>query len=131
MRNAIEINCAWFHTVALLSHDSPTTLPGHWPAHADCRHEAYKRCAIQVLERQSRTVATVAWSDSTACRYGEQFWRRCIARKAGICALSGQAIAKGDAVYSPRVMRRAPLNIDAMILASVMEATTSDEGVYL
>ncbi|WP_394365042.1 DUF3331 domain-containing protein [Paraburkholderia kirstenboschensis] len=129
MGDVIEIDCAWFHTVALLSRDSATTFRGHRPAHADCRHEAYKRCAIRVLERQSRTTATVAWSDSTACRYGEQLWQRCIARKTGICALSGQAIAKGDAVYSPRVLRRAPQNIDAMILASVMEATTSDEGV--
>jgi hypothetical protein len=129
MQDAIEIDRAWFHTVALLSPDSPTTSPRHRPARADFRHEAYTRCAIQVLERQGRTVATVAWSDSTACRYGEQLWRRCIARKTGRCALSGQVIAKGDAVYRPRIAQPAPRNIDAMILASVMEATPSDEDV--
>jgi len=82
-----------------------------------------------VLERRSRTIATVAWSDPTACRYGEQIWRRCVARKSGICALSGQVIARGDAVYRPRITRHAPQNIDAMILASVMEGNGPDEGV--
>jgi hypothetical protein len=81
----------------------------------------FRTCAIRVLERNGKTSATVAWSDATSCCYGEQLWRRCIARKAGVCALSGQAIATGDAVYRPRLVQPAPRNIEAMILATVME----------
>ncbi|WOD13845.1 DUF3331 domain-containing protein [Paraburkholderia kirstenboschensis] len=89
----------------------------------------FSKCAIRVLERSGRTSATVAWSDATSCHYGEQPWRRCIARKAGVCALSGQTIARGDAVYRPRRVRPAPRNVAAMILAAVMGVIPMEEGV--
>nr|WP_240975840.1 DUF3331 domain-containing protein [Paraburkholderia aromaticivorans] len=89
----------------------------------------FSKCAIRVLERNGQTSATIAWSDATSCCYGEQLWRRCIARKSGVCALSGQTIARGDAVYRPRRARPAPRNVDAMILATVMEATPVEEAV--
>jgi Domain of unknown function (DUF3331) len=89
----------------------------------------FSKCVIRVLERNGRTSATVAWSDATSCRYGEQLWRRYLAKKAGVCALSGQAIARGDAVFRPRLVQPVPRNIDAMILATVMEAVLIEEGV--
>jgi uncharacterized protein DUF3331 len=85
------------------------------------------RHALDVGNKQ--TSATVAWSDATSCCYGEQLWRRGIAKKTGVCALSGQAIATGDAVYRPRLVQPAPRNIEAMILATVMEAIPVEEGV--
>ncbi|WP_410831445.1 DUF3331 domain-containing protein [Paraburkholderia sp. SIMBA_030] len=45
-----------------------------------------------------------------------------VARKSGVCAVSGQTIAASDAVYRPRLAQPALRNIEAMILASVMEA---------
>ncbi|MFC6311785.1 DUF3331 domain-containing protein [Paraburkholderia dipogonis] len=54
--------------------------------------------------------------------------RRCIARKAGVCALSGQKVARGDAVYRPRHARPAPRNVKAMILATVTQATPVEEA---
>lgn len=89
----------------------------------------FPKCAIRVLERNGPNSATVAWRDATSCCYGEQLWRRCIAREAGVCALSGHAIARGDAVFRPRLVRPAPRNIEAMILAKVMEAIPLGEGV--
>lgn len=88
----------------------------------------FSKCVIRVLERNGRTSATVAWSDSTSCCYGEQQWRRYIARKAGVCALSGQSIARGDAVFRPRPVQPVPRNFEAMILATVIEAIALEEG---
>ena len=89
----------------------------------------FGKCVIRLLERTSQTSATIAWSDSTSCCYGAQLWRRCIAKKAGICSLSGKTIAKGNAVYRPRRVRPIPRNIEAMILAAVLE-TDSVEGSW-
>ncbi|WP_027209928.1 DUF3331 domain-containing protein [Burkholderia sp. WSM2232] len=75
---------------------------------------------IQVIDRPSRTTATVIWRDSTHCSYGDQTWHASRARTAGVCAMSGRAIQRGDAIYKPRPCRPAPLNAGAMILGSVM-----------
>ncbi|WOD13659.1 DUF3331 domain-containing protein [Paraburkholderia kirstenboschensis] len=104
----------------------PTVPNRASPTHSE---RYFSKCVIRVLERNGRTSATVAWSDSTSCCYGEQHWRRCIARKAGICALSGQSIAKGDAVFRPKPVQPLPRNFEAMILATVMEAIALEEGV--
>jgi hypothetical protein len=89
----------------------------------------FSKCAVRVLERNRQTSATVAWSDATSCCYGEQSWRRCVAKRAGVCALSGQAIATGDAVYRPRRRNPAPRNIEAMILATVMQDFPLEEAL--
>lgn len=75
---------------------------------------------IQVIDRPTRTTATVIWRDSTHCSYGDQTWHASRARAAGVCAMSGRAIQRGDAIYKPRPCRPAPLNAGAMILCSVM-----------
>nr|WP_244173577.1 DUF3331 domain-containing protein [Caballeronia temeraria] len=92
------------------------------------RGESYfGKCVIRLLERDSPTTATVAWSDSTSCFYGAQLWRRGTAKRVGVCSLSGQNIARGDAVYRPRRVHPAPRNVEAMILAAVLE-TVCVEG---
>jgi hypothetical protein len=123
MQKAGKTDHTWFHTMALLGLDGLTEAPRHHFVRAEYRTDSHQRCAIKVLERHAPGAATVAWSDATACCYGEQLWRRCVARKSGVCALSGQTIAPGDAVYRPRLVQPPPRNIEAMILASVMEAT--------
>ncbi|WP_408516730.1 DUF3331 domain-containing protein [Paraburkholderia madseniana] len=65
-----------------------------------------QRCAIKVLECHGASVAIIAWMDPTTCCYGEQLWRRCVARKSRICALSGQ-------IHPPRLVRSPPRNISA------------------
>lgn len=124
MSDADPTGRTWFHTMSLLGLDSVVTTPRTQPcpARAEYGADAYPRCAVKVIERQGPCGATIAWSDATACCYGEQLWRRCVARKSGLCALSGQPIAPGDAVYRPRLVQPAPRNLEAMILASVMEA---------
>jgi hypothetical protein len=123
MQAPFEADRTWQSTIALLSSESKMQLPivssRVRPMYGE---DYYSKCAVRVLGRNKQTSATVAWSDATSCCYGEQLWRRGIAKKAGICALSGQAIATGDAVYRPRLVQPAPRNIEAMILATVMEA---------
>lgn len=129
MQEDVETDHTWSFTIALLSPDESFQVPHHGAVHAEYRRDFHRTCAIKVLERHGQTVATVAWADSTACCYGEQRWRRRVARKGGICALSGQVIAKGDAVYCPRLVQPVPRNIEAMILASVMEAIPSENAI--
>jgi Domain of unknown function (DUF3331) len=126
MHEVLEADLPWFHTMALLSRDHLIEASNHRPAGLDYRDGSYRTCAIKVLERHGQTGATIEWRDSTACCYGEQIWRRCIARRRGICALSGHVIAAGDAVYRPRLAKPPPRNIEAMILASVMETIPFD-----
>ncbi|REG61209.1 uncharacterized protein DUF3331 [Paraburkholderia sp. BL6669N2] len=117
-------------TMALVSSEVEMQLPvvsGHIdPMRGEGK---FSKCAIRVLERSGQTSATIAWSDATSCCYGEQLRRRCIARKSGVCALRGQSTARGNAVYRPRRARPAPRNAEAMILASVMEATPVEKAV--
>ncbi|KJK17223.1 hypothetical protein UB46_35575 [Burkholderiaceae bacterium 16] len=125
MQIVSKANRAWFHTMTLLSPDGGIHIPRDQPARPEYRHDSFQRCAAKILERHGQASATVAWSDSTTGHYGEQQWQRAIARNSGICAVSGQVIAKGDAVYRPRLKLPAPPNAEAMILASVMETIPS------
>ncbi len=130
MQTPSEADRTWQSTMALLSSEGeiqPPIVSGR--VRPKCGKGDFSKSVIRVLERNGQTSATVAWSDATSCCYGEQIWRRRAAKKAGVCALSGQAIARGDAVYRPRPVRPAPRNIEAMILATVMEAIPVGEGV--
>jgi hypothetical protein len=128
MQAPIETDEIWQSTVTRLSSKGEMRLPtGSSDTHPMYGQGYVSTCAIQVLERKGQTSATVAWSDSTSCCYGEQIWRRCIAKKGGVCVLSGQLIAKGDAVYRPRCLKPAPRNFEAMILATVIQDIPLEE----
>jgi hypothetical protein len=130
MQAPTKADGTWQSTMTLLSSKGETRLPiGSSRIRPVYGEGCSSTCAIRILERNGQTSATVAWSDPTSCCYGEQIWRRCIAKKAGVCALSGQAIATGDAVYRPRRRNPAPRNIEAMILATVMQDIPLGEAV--
>jgi hypothetical protein len=78
--------------------------------------------AIRAIDRLTDCTVAIAWSDATRGAYGDQVWRRMRARCRGMCAISGAAIAHGDAIYSPRPSRLPCANADAMVLASVIDA---------
>ncbi|MFL9931062.1 DUF3331 domain-containing protein [Paraburkholderia sp. RL18-103-BIB-C] len=130
MQAPTKADGTWQSTMTLLSSKGETRLPiGSSRIRPVYGEGGSSTCAIRILERNGQTSATVAWSDPTSCCYGEQIWRRCIAKKAGVCALSGQAIATGDAVYRPRRRNPAPRNIEAMILATVMQDFPLEEAL--
>jgi Domain of unknown function (DUF3331) len=129
MQAPFEADRTWQSTIALLSSEGEIQLPiVSSRVRAMCREGYVRKCAIRILERSGPTSALVAWSDATSCCYGEQLWRRRIARKAGVCALSGETIATGIAVYRPRRVQPVPRNIEAMILAKVIEAMPLERG---
>lgn len=73
---------------------------------------------IVQIERLSPISLLVSWSDSTQCCYRDQTWDAVSARKNGYCALTGNVIRRGDAVFKPRCRgRNRPVNCEEMILA--------------
>lgn len=81
-----------------------------------------KSTRVTFVERFTAKSVSITWRDATAANYCEQLWIRRIARSHGVCALTGEAIVRGDAVYSPagRTAMR-PANCAQMVLAAVLE----------
>ncbi|WP_269502858.1 DUF3331 domain-containing protein [Burkholderia sp. IMCC1007] len=90
------------------------------PSSGDVR----RRSAIVAVERQTDSSMLVSWSDPTRCRYDEQRWISAKARGRGLgrCALTGQPIRAGDAIYKPQWRgEKRPANCREMILAAALE----------
>jgi hypothetical protein len=58
----------------------------------------------------------VRWVEHGVRHYGEQYWRRGVATRRGICVLSRKHIKRGDEIFRPAGRPR-PANFSAMILA--------------
>ncbi|MEA3130846.1 MAG: hypothetical protein QOF46_2641, partial [Paraburkholderia sp.] len=83
---------------------------------------------VSVLEYLPNKLVVISWHDPTMCNYEEQIWSPALARHSGRCALSGSRISRGDTVYKPRTRGRiAPLNGDAMILASALKGVPENQ----
>lgn len=80
---------------------------------------------VTLLERLSSRQLTVDWRDATSCRYCEQYWTIGVAKRNGICALSGSSIERGDTIFHPQCSPRTkakPTNKQAMMLESAVNA---------
>ena len=98
--------------------------PYRRPLHAQIT-SFFSRCVtINVLECSDR-IAMIEWIDPTGGHYAEQRWQRSITRRSGICALSGDAIVRGDCVFRPTRRVPAPMNSHAMILARALPIRNS------
>ena len=84
-------------------------------------HHVNENAHVCVVERLTPLTAAIAWSDATRCNYSGQIWRAGIAARPGSCALSGESIRRGQAIYRPIPIKPAPSNAKAMILASQIE----------
>jgi hypothetical protein len=84
--------------------------------------------SIGLVERLGNRTITVNWRDATACCYSDQRWIASVARAAGVCALSGMVISKGDAVFRPQSGRLPPTNARAMMLTRVVDAVLPAPG---
>ncbi|MGD3894776.1 DUF3331 domain-containing protein, partial [Xanthomonas citri pv. citri] len=81
-----------------------------------------QRSAIVAVERQTDSSMLVSWSDPTRCRYDEQRWISAKARRLARCALTGQPIRVGDAIYKPQWRgEKRPANCREMVLATALE----------
>lgn len=109
-----DISIPSSHELAQAAPSNPGTRRGLRTHHA-------RAVKVTVLEQLPESLVALAWHDPTLCNYEEQIWSPMQARRAGRCALSGLRISRGDAVYTPRTRGKpAPLNEDAMILASAL-----------
>ncbi|WP_310035764.1 DUF3331 domain-containing protein [Paraburkholderia graminis] len=84
------------------------------------RYTVANHARVEVLERLTERTVLINWSDATRCRYVDQVWILCKARKLGRCALTGRSIRRGDAVYKPRRRSVPQLNTEAMIWATAI-----------
>jgi hypothetical protein len=91
-------------------------------------HDGARRSArvVNVLDRLSERTVAVSWRDSTSCHYNDQIWRVGIARQPGRCAVTGVRIQPGDAIYRPIPTLPAPVNAQAMILASAVSRVQAE-----
>jgi hypothetical protein len=76
-----------------------------------------QNASVRVLEHSTPLRAFISWRDSTSCCYGYQLWRQTTSRRAGVCALSGAVIHRGDEIFQPFTRDVRPGNATAMILA--------------
>ncbi len=88
------------------------------PRKGPAPHDAAR---IVILDRPTACTVLVQWSSAVGCHYGEQIWRKVVARHSGVCALTGCRIARGDAVFRPGRARAACSNAAAMIRASSLD----------
>lgn len=89
---------------------------------SEVREVQPKPAHIVVQERLSSCTISVSWSDPCTGRYTEQIWRSGLARDAAVCALTGRAISRGDAVFRPRAHDfHVPSNQHQMILAATVD----------
>ncbi|MBB5421208.1 hypothetical protein HDG42_007291 [Paraburkholderia sp. JPY171] len=80
---------------------------------------------VNVLDRLSDHTVAISWRDATMCHYNDQIWRLGVARRQGECALTGESVGVGEAIYRPIPITPPPLNAQAMILASALAGAVS------
>ncbi|MGF6770705.1 hypothetical protein P3T18_003184 [Paraburkholderia sp. GAS199] len=77
---------------------------------------------VTFVERFGEKSISITWRDATGANYSEQLWMRRNSRCAGVCALTGAKIARGDAVYAPSTRPAVrPANIGQMIRAESVD----------
>jgi hypothetical protein len=90
------------------------TGSGYMGSRRDFSGTAY----IHIVEWVSASVVILRWRDSRSGVYGEQRWVARRSRRSNRCALTGQAIRRGDLVFRPSFRERfIPSNWQVEILA--------------
>ncbi|MEM5313421.1 DUF3331 domain-containing protein [Paraburkholderia sp. JHI869] len=81
----------------------------------DATGDAPCAAVVTLLEHLSPRTVALRWC-SASCHYGYQIWVCAKARRAGVCAVSGKAIRRGDIIYRPYTRTPVlPVNVNAMI----------------
>ena len=120
----------WRHITMVLNmlrEESDTISSPYHINRNECReinHRGYsgRNATIEILDRPSRSTIVLSWRDPTGCRYGYQTWYKTVARRSGICAMSGASIRRGDMIFRPRLKGQRPANASAMVLAKHIDS---------
>ena len=120
-----QIDALAAHRRAQSSAASRTHVPTQDTEPAACDQEVSRtppcRPSVTLVDRVSEKIVVLRWI-STSCHYGDQVWVECIARRAGVCALTGLPIRRGDTFYSPRCRGRCtPVNAAAMLHSTALD----------
>ena len=129
----LGVDDAWQHTLNMLSgnpacrstrrgnmhNHRPSDTPGGLNQSATQPAPAH-HAHLAIVETWSDNLVSMSWSDPTSGRYTEQPWRLFIARKCGVCALTGAAIRRGDRIYRPLSRKLRSINADWVVLASAL-----------
>ncbi|WP_233848798.1 DUF3331 domain-containing protein [Paraburkholderia sp. HD33-4] len=87
----------------------------------DATIDAPCAAVVTLLERLSPRTVVLRWC-SASCHYGYQIWVCAKARRAGMCAVSGKAIRRGDIIYRPSTRTPVlPVNLNAMIHLAALD----------
>ncbi|MDR5804948.1 DUF3331 domain-containing protein [Caballeronia sp. LZ001] len=128
-RNTTE-GTAWQRAIGQLDaghvHQLANSVAHSIDSHVSQVSNTNRAIAIALLDRISPRTATVSWSDPQGCKYGEQVWRLATARRTGVCALCGQRITAGDAIYRPAKTKPPPANAAAMMLAIAVDLALAE-----
>jgi hypothetical protein len=131
----------WLHIVtALVPRSTALPLPLTFAKEAEARwvsatslpeipDSRTNSASVEVLERLSATTVVICWADATAGRYGEQTWTLRVARRQGVCPLSGEPFAPGAPVYRPNLRQRRVNQKVQPIAAATIERLERGEPV--
>lgn len=81
-----------------------------------------RNAKIEVLDHPTPVRVVLSWRDPTSCSYGYQVWNKGVAKRSGMCAMSGAPIRRGDTIYRPALKSPMPVNASAMILAICIDS---------
>ncbi|MHB9841756.1 DUF3331 domain-containing protein [Paraburkholderia terrae] len=93
--------------------------------------ESTGKPVVRVLDKPTPQTLIVSWCDARSGHFGYQAWRAVVARKRGMCVLTGRLIKAGEMVYKPRAEGQPRANGDAMILAESVRGGKQEAGSYV
>lgn len=126
--NPVDSNPAWGHIISLLFEASTesTNVRGERSYGRNRKKQASipwpDDVKIRVLDRVSAKSVSITWCHPCSGYYGSQVWREAVARTSGVCALSGEPVARGDRIYRLARTHQNPSNALAVLLASQVDA---------
>ena len=98
---------AWAHVIGSLSGASTTSLQAQCKPEPSALHAGALNYRwpvdvnVRVIERVTDSTVTVGWSHPCQGSFGAQLWRESLSHGEQLCALSGDPVARGDAIYKP------------------------------
>ena len=108
---------------------SEAARPVNSPAKV-ARAQVSQKASVRIVEFSEGSL-TIVWQDPTSCSYVDQRWTRSKSTSAGVCALSGEVIRRGQDIFKPSGRKPPPANAGAMILVSSLSVTPNDSEVVL
>ncbi|WP_181969791.1 DUF3331 domain-containing protein [Paraburkholderia sp. DHOC27] len=134
--NQLDMHSRWQQIVGYLSQDRACVAE----AYADASRKGRRRAAlswrdgarVRLVDRLSEHAVSISWGHACSGYDGSQTWRKAIAKKKGVCAMTGERIARGDTIYklsgSMRGTRRSAEVLSARYVDTVLVEAAGETG---